>query len=222
MSVYLNWMRKDDTMVRCSSLVFGCCFLNYCSSSAIENVKNSCRNKGLVGYAYFFFDGTSAQSKLAAHESLIRSLIMQFSDRLDGIHPALAGLYDSEDKGRHQPLISSLEDTLLKIIKTFTSAYIIIDALDECAEQRRLLTWIQYLTSQTSSSLRLLVTSRLEPDIKNYLRSLSKIEEMAVVDEQASSDIREYINARLSEVDGWTEPQKELVRVALSRDADGV
>ncbi|KAF7972345.1 hypothetical protein HWV62_18116 [Athelia sp. TMB] len=219
-SIFEKWKAHPDSVLWLHGGP-GCGKTIICSS-AIENVKKSCRNKGLVGYAYFFFDGTSAQSKLAAHESMIRSLIMQFSDRLDWIHPALADLYDLEDKGRHQPLISSLEDTLLEIIKTFTSAYIIIDALDECAEQRKLLTWIQYITSQTSSSLHLLVTSRLEPDIKSCLRTLSTIEEMAIADEQASSDIREYINARLSEVDGWTETQKELVRVALSRGAGGV
>ncbi|KAF7974428.1 hypothetical protein HWV62_12148 [Athelia sp. TMB] len=219
-SIFEEWKAHPDSVLWLHGGP-GCGKTIICSS-AIENVKKSCRNKSLVGYAYFFFDGTSAQSKLATHESLIRSLIMQFSDRLDGIHPALADLYDLEDKGRHQPLISSLEDTLLEIIKTFTSAYIIIDALDECAEQRKLLTWIQYITSQTSSNLHLLVTSRLEPDIKNCLCALSTIEEMAVADKQASSDIRHYINARLSEIDGWTEHQKELVRVALSRGAGGV
>ncbi|KAF7968345.1 hypothetical protein HWV62_30939 [Athelia sp. TMB] len=191
-------------------------------SYVIENVKQSCKNKDSVGYAYFFFDGMSAQSKLAAHESLIRSLIMQFSDRLDGIHPALADLYDAEDKGRHQPLISSLEDTLLEIIKSFSSAYIIIDALDECAEQRRVLNWIQSITLQTSSSLHLLITSRPEPDIENSLRSLRNTRGINLTDQQASEDIYNYINARLSEVDGWTEYQKELVRAALSRGANGV
>ncbi|KAF7966443.1 hypothetical protein HWV62_38386 [Athelia sp. TMB] len=191
-------------------------------SSAIENVKQTCRNKGSFGYAYFFFDGTSAQSKLATHESLIRSLIMQFSDRLDGIHPALASLYAAEDNGRHQPLINSLEGTLLELVKSFPSAYIIVDALDECAEQRRLLKWIQSITLQTSGILHLLVTSRLEPDIKNSLRSLPKFQEIDVANWRASNNILDYINARLAEVDGWTEHQKKLVRAALSRGADGV
>ncbi|KAF7966438.1 hypothetical protein HWV62_38376 [Athelia sp. TMB] len=191
-------------------------------SSAIENVKQSCKNKGSVGYAYYFFDGTSAQSKPAAYESLIRSMIMQFSDRLDGIHPALAGLYDSEDKGRHQPLISTLEDALLKIIKSFCSSYILIDALDECTEQRRLLKWIHSIALQTSGSLHLMVTSRPEPDIKGDLRSLLNIQEIDLMSRHVSNDIRDYIDTKLSEVTRWTESQKQLVRAALLKGAGGV
>ncbi|KAF7968342.1 hypothetical protein HWV62_30933 [Athelia sp. TMB] len=191
-------------------------------SSAIENVQRSCQNKDSIGYAYFFFDGTSALSKLVTHESLIRSLIMQFSGQLDGIHPALASLYDLEGKGRHQPLISSLEGTLLEIIKAFPSSYILIDALDECAEQRRLLKWIHYIALHASGSLHLMVTSRPEPDIKGSLGFLSNVREVDLIHRQESNDILDYIDARLAEVDGWTEPQKALVRSALSRGAAGV
>ncbi|KAF7968340.1 hypothetical protein HWV62_30929 [Athelia sp. TMB] len=219
-SVFEEWKAHPDSVLWLHGRP-GCGKTILCSS-AIENVKLSCKNKGSVGYAYYFFDGTSAQSKLAAYESLIRSLIMQFSDRLDGIHPALAGLYDAEDKGRHQPLIGSLEGILPELIKSFPASYIIIDALDECAEQRRLLKWIQTIILQTSGVLHLLVTSRPEPDIQNSLRSLPKAQEIDVANWEVSDDIRDYINVRLAEVDGWSEPQKELVRAALSRGAGGV
>ncbi|KAF7968339.1 hypothetical protein HWV62_30927 [Athelia sp. TMB] len=219
-SIFEEWKAHPDSVLWLHGGP-GCGKTILCSS-AIENVKQSCKNKGLVGYAYYFFDGTSAQSKLAAYESLIRSMIMQFSDRLDGIHPALAGLYDVEDKGRHQPLISSLEATLLELIKSFPASYIIIDALDECAEQHRLLKWIHSITLHTWGSLHLMVTSRPEPDIKGSLRSLFNIREIDLMSRQASDDILEYIDTKLSEITRWTESQKQLVREALSRGAGGV
>ncbi|KAF7976050.1 hypothetical protein HWV62_7962 [Athelia sp. TMB] len=199
----------------------GCGKTILCSSS-IENIKNSCRGKPSVGYAYFFFDGTSEQSKLASHESFVRSTIMQLSDQVDGIPPALGELYDNEHHGRSQPLLTSLEDTLLRILQSFCGAYIVIDALDECGERLKVLKWIRSVTSRTSGLLHLMVTSRPEPDIKNRLRSLPNLLEIDTADGRASDDIRRYIEVCLSEVDDWTESQKELVRIALINGAAGV
>ncbi|KAF7978585.1 hypothetical protein HWV62_45298 [Athelia sp. TMB] len=191
-------------------------------SSAMENVKDSCRGKPSVGYAYFFFDGTSAQSKLANHESMVRSIIMQLADLVDGIPPELVALYEGEHSGRSQPLLASLENTLLRIVQSLSAVYIVIDALDECDDRPKLLRWIDTVTSQTSSLLHLMVTSRPEPDIKDRLRPLCNMCEVDVADRRGSHDIRRYIDAILSEVHAWTESQKELVRTALVNGARGV
>lgn len=205
-----------------SSLFYEESYKSFNSSSAMENVKDSCRGKPSVGYAYFFFDGTSAQSKLANHESLIRSIIMQLSDLVDGIPPELVALYEGEHNGRSQPLLASLENTLLRIIQSFSAVYFVIDALDECDDRPKLLRWIDSVTSHTSGILHLMITSRPEPDIKDRLRSLCNLREVDVADRRASDDIRRYIDTSLSEVHAWTNSQKELVRIALVNGADGV
>ncbi|KAF7983534.1 hypothetical protein HWV62_21094 [Athelia sp. TMB] len=219
---HLSWMRKDNFVVCFIYTISEHRFIRCHSSSAIEDVRKSYKGKPSVGYAYFFFDGTSAQSKLATHESLVRSCIMQFSDRFDGIPSALVELYEDEDNGRSQPALSSLEDTLLRILKFFGAAYIVIDALDECDDRPRLLRWIDSVTSQTSEFLHLMVTSRPEPDIKDRLRSLCNLREVDLADRRDSNDICHYIDASLSGISAWTESQKELVRIALVNGADGV
>ncbi|KAF7965800.1 hypothetical protein HWV62_41763 [Athelia sp. TMB] len=191
-------------------------------SSAIEDVKKSSKGKSSVGYAYFFFDGTSGQSKLAAHESLVRSIIMQFSDQFDGIPPALVNLFEDECNGRSQPLIGALENTLLQILQFFHTAYIIVDALDECSEGSKVLKWIHTIVSQTSDRLHLMVTSRPEPEIKDRLRRLYNLQEINIATQRESDDIHRYIDARLAEIDKWTDPQKKMVRDGLSGGAYGV
>lgn len=219
---FLSWMRQDYPMVGCGSLDSENEVTKYCSSSAIEDVKNYCRRKSSVAYAYFFFDGTSSQSKLSAHESLVRSVTMQLSDQFDGIPPALVDMYEDEHNGRSQPLIGALEDTLLQILQSFDAVYILLDALDECSERLKALKWIQSIALQTSGNLHLMVTSRPEPDIKKPLCALPNLHEINVASQQESDDIKHYIDARLSEVDKWTEAQKTLVRNGLSRGAGGV
>ncbi|KAF7976885.1 hypothetical protein HWV62_5427 [Athelia sp. TMB] len=189
-------------------------------SSAIDVVKNICKDRPLVGYAYFFFDGTNSQSNLAAYESLIQSFIVQFSEQFDGIPPALESLYN-EHNGRSRPLITSLQETLLQMITYFTASYIIIDALDECAERPKVLEWIRSITSQNLGGLHLMFTSRPEPDIKSSSLYVS-LQKVDFKNRKASVDIHRYIEARLATMDKWTEPQKEKVRTVLRKGADGV
>lgn len=222
MSALLSWMWKDYPMVGFRFLDSENELMRCHSSSAIESIKNSCRGKSSIGYAYFFFDGTSGQSKLAAHESLVRSIIMQLADQFDGIPSALVELYKEERNGRDQPLIGALENTLLQILRSFDAAYIIVDALDECSERHKVLNWIQSIASKTSGTLHLMITGRPEPDIKKPLCALPNLHEINVASQQESDDIKHYIDARLSEVDKWTEAQKASVRYGLSRGANGV
>ncbi|KAF7983532.1 hypothetical protein HWV62_21090 [Athelia sp. TMB] len=219
-SVFKRWKKYPNSILWLRGGP-GCGKTILCSS-AIEDVKNFCKGKSSVAYAYFFFDGTSGQSTLAAHESLVRSIVMQLSDQFDGIPPALVDLYEDEREGRDQPLISALENTLLQILRSFDTAYIIVDALDECSEWSKVLKWIRSITILASGNLHLMVTSRPEPDIKYRLRPLSNLQELDVADQQESNDISRYVDVRLSEVNKWTEAQKSLVRNALLRGAGGV
>ncbi|KAF7970451.1 hypothetical protein HWV62_23895 [Athelia sp. TMB] len=219
-SDFKRWKHRPDSILWLRGGP-GCGKTILCSS-AIENIKGFCRGKPSVGYAYFFFDGTSAQSKLANHESLVRAIIMQLSDRFDGIPHPLVELYEDEDNGRSQPILSSLEDTLLRLLQCFGAAYIVIDALDECEERPKVLKWIHSVTSRMSGILHLMVASRPEPDIKNGIRSFSNLLEIDAADYRSWDDIRRYVDVWLSEVDVWTEAQKELVRIALINGAAGV
>ncbi|KAF7980716.1 hypothetical protein HWV62_37187 [Athelia sp. TMB] len=187
-------------------------------SLAIKDVKAVCG--GAVSYAYFFFDGRDG-SELSRHESLIRSLIMQFSAQCDGIPLALNELYTNECRnGLDQPSIASLERTLWSIIDSSDVSYIIVDALDECGEQHRLLQWIRSVTAP-SGQLRLMVISRPEPDLKRGLMSIKGLTIISVADERAADDIRQYIDTRLSTSD-WSDETKDLIRKGLVRGADGM
>ncbi|KAF7980713.1 hypothetical protein HWV62_37181 [Athelia sp. TMB] len=192
------------------------------SSLAIKEVEAEC--VGAICYAYFFFDGRDS-SELSRHESLIRSLIMQFSAQCDGIPLALDELYTVKCRnGFDQPSIASLEKTLRLIIGSLRSAYIIVDALDECGELHELLQWISNITSgsETSSQLHFMVISRPEPDIKRGLESLKNLTTVSVADRRAADEIRRYIDTRLSKDSKWSEDINQTIREGLVGGADGM
>jgi hypothetical protein len=55
----------------------------------------------------------------------------------------LVNLYASCGNGHQEPTLDDLQNTLQRILDGFSSTFIILDALDECAEREKLLDWIQ-------------------------------------------------------------------------------
>ncbi|KAF7972853.1 hypothetical protein HWV62_16884 [Athelia sp. TMB] len=196
------------------------------SSSVLENVAEFCELKPTArGYAYFFFDGTKAQSESLNYESLLRSIITQLSNRCGANIPdALVDLYNKCDEGQRQPLESQLENTLSHILGIFESTYIIIDALDECIEKADLLRWIQSITTGTSGKLHLALTSRPEGDIEQGLASLRNLKTVSVGDQSTMGDINAYLDARLKAADmsKWDEGEIQMIKTGLSAGSDGM
>jgi hypothetical protein len=73
--------------------------------------------------------------------------------------------------GHQEPTLDDLQNTLQIILDGFSSSFIILDALDECAERKKLLNWIQTLILERDINLRLhlIVTSRPEQEIEENL-----------------------------------------------------
>ena len=55
----------------------------------------------------------------------------------------LVNLYAHCANGHQEPTLGDLQNMLQRILDGFSSTFIILDALDECAEREKLLHWIQ-------------------------------------------------------------------------------
>src|SRR5215471_2646841 len=103
------------------------------SSTIIEDVKSHCLSDSTLGFAYFYFDFNDGEKQ--RHENLIRSLITQLSAKSAKVPEALQALYSLSEGGQHQPSKDGLVTTLQSILGDFPKTYIILDALDECADR---------------------------------------------------------------------------------------
>ncbi|KAF7965758.1 hypothetical protein HWV62_41994, partial [Athelia sp. TMB] len=195
-------------------------------SSAIESVIDFCKLlPSARGYAYIFFDGTMAQSDTIDYIKFTRSIIKQLSSRCGTMIPdALIEMYHACDDGDCQPSESQLERTLLRVLETFESTYILIDSLDECVEKADLLGWIQNVTSVSSGRLHLMLTSRPEPDIEHGVGSLSSVDKIQIGDETMTGDISAYLDARLQSavMVKWKEPEKREIKRTLVDGSGGM
>jgi ankyrin repeat protein len=173
--------------------------------------------------AYFFFDGRDSQNALQLHENLIRSLISQLSHQRGGIPTELADLY--KRCGDHQqPSVNQLQDVLRNILDGFSHTYIVIDALDECADCKETLIWVKELVSGTNrpaENLHIIVTSRPEPDIKKVFEVLDP-HSIDIVEATTKQDIIKYLKVQMNlKFEGCDESTREEIESALRERAEG-
>ena len=196
------------------------------SSSIIKDLSNSCVDDAGRAYGYFFFDSRDSQKGLQRHEHLIRSLIWQFSQQYDAFPKALIDLYNQCRSGGQQPSTESLQNTLLLILDGFRHAFLVVDALDECTEQSKLLKWINEIARWKGGKLHLLATSRHERDIEKGLQSLRPILislEGASVDLDIEAYLDQMLRDDLNQMEwSWDEEICAQVKTSLSQGAQGM
>ena len=190
------------------------------SSSIINHLS---KTQASLATAYFFFDGRDSQKELQLHDKLIRSLIWQFSLKCgNGVPKVLAGLYSHCGNGYLQPSLDDLHKVLQKILGGFNSAYIILDALDECSERDKVLDWVETVIMHNNGNLRLhlIATSRPEKDINDEFHSYHCVD-LAKASE--NHDIEAYLDHQLRT--GWQKWPPEIqneIKSTLRKQADGM
>ena len=188
------------------------------SSLAIEDIVGHCEEQPSSAHAYFFFDGRNAEGELSFHEKFIRSLILQLWEQSDGTPAALIKIYGRGPSHR-QPSLRSLENTLQAMIEEFLHVYIIVDAIDECADRGKFLKWLECLTS--AGRVHVLFSSRQERDIEDRVTAFDYLDDMRFAGGAANPDITQYLKERLDQVRKWTPEIRELVKNVLLAGADG-
>ncbi|KIJ96419.1 hypothetical protein K443DRAFT_107302 [Laccaria amethystina LaAM-08-1] len=192
------------------------------SSAIIDHLsKSQCS----LATGYFFFDGRDSQKELQLHDKLIRSLIWQFSLKCGGSVPKVLGnLYSRCGGGYQQPSLDDLHNVLQMILCGFDSAYIILDALDECSERDKVLDWVQSVILLKDENLRLhlITTSRPEKEINDKFDSYECLD---LVEASENHDIELYLDHQLqtkSEWQKWGSDIQNEIKLTLRQQADGM
>ena len=192
------------------------------SSSIINHLS---KTQASLATAYFFFDGRDSQRELQLHDKLIRSLIWQFSLKCgNGVPKVLADLYSQCGSGYQQPFLDDLHNVLQMILGGFDSAYIILDALDECSERSKVLDWVQTVIMHKNGNIKLhlITTSRPEKDINDKFNSYHCVD---LVKASGSHNILAYLDYQLKNDSDWQKWNQEIqdeIKSTLTRQADGM
>lgn len=139
---------------------------------------------------------------------------------MDSIPAALIDIY-GQGPSHPQPSIVALQDTLQAIIEEFKSVYIIVDALDECVDRRKLLNWVKHISSWRSGKLHALFFSRQECDIEDEFASIACVDHVRFLGGSGNPDILKYIEEMLYETKKWAPETRIMVKDILLSGADG-
>jgi hypothetical protein len=128
-------------------------------------------------------------------------------------------LWDDHHRVDTEPPISELLDAIEDIIGTYEHVYLVLDALDEYPRHKSparsiLLETITSLSKVHPQRLHLVVTSRREPDIREFLQHLVSFS--IDVDQAFNGDVQKFVDHALNHEDvrRWG---TELVSLALER-----
>ena len=133
-------------------------------------------------------------------------------------------LYAHCGNGHQEPTLDDLQDTLQKILDGFCSAFIILDALDECAEREKLFNWIQtfILKKDINLGLHLIGMSRPEQEIEDKFKSYHYLD---LAEDSENHDLIAYLDYQLgndSDLKKWNSDTQEQIKSTLMKQADGM
>ena len=202
------------------------------ASSAIIRDLDGTNKLGLSSAAFYFFDFREDAKQTL--RGLLSSLLAQLCYQSGVCYEILWDLYSTLDQGSR----SASQDELMKCLKDMVTSqghapvYIVIDALDECpdtfgipSERERVQSALKDLFDLRCPSLRICITSRPEPDIKNNI-SLFASQSLSLHDQGGQKeDIRHYIISVVDQyitMKKWRSEDRELVISTLCDKADGM
>lgn len=216
---FVSWMERSNRLL----WLFGIpgCGKTVLGSAVIEHVKDLSYSLQLdFSYAYYYFDFNDPEKQKPVN--MLRSILAQLCFQQDDIPDRIKTLYETHDRGLHEPNTSNLRSALLDLANNSGAIYIILDALDECSQKEILREII--LDFYQRENISLFVTSRKENAVESVMMDMESTKVSAeswVID----ADIKLYIKRRLkndSKLSRWPDAVKLEIETALLNRARGM
>ncbi|KAI9794892.1 MAG: hypothetical protein M1816_003022, partial [Peltula sp. TS41687] len=191
------------------------------SSTIVEHMKGFCEAGPSNALAYFYFDFNERKKQNV--KNMLRSVIAQFSREGATLPGAVQTLLQYKGKAQ-EPNEQTLVQTLSSVFKEGGEYYVILDALDECAERENLLKIVSELASHGRSNLHMLFTSRREQDIKEELDHIAT-EAVPIQNAKVDKDITLHVRRCLEEdrkLKKWPDSIKHEIETSLVEGAHGM
>jgi hypothetical protein len=196
------------------------------SSTIIEHLLQHCHDDTSIATAYFYFDFNDTQKQ--DPELMLLSLLCQLLQRLVVIPKGVEALFSSCENGQRKPSLHALLDVTRQVAQEFAHVYVILDALDECAQRSELMDMLETIAGWPLNNLHLLITSRKERDIETSLGSYVGEEDTVCLQRDVvDQDIQRYVQQRLRDNKSLAKWNKDAVisqeiEDALMRGARGM
>lgn len=146
-----------------------------------------------VGIAYLFCSYKAQVDQTTP--TLLAALLKQLVQGRPDIAALVMGIHNQHSKRGTKPSLDELTQALLSVCSSYSTVFIIVDALDECSShagvQRKLIDRLRGL--QASTNVRLLYTSRYIHEVTEEFKSSPRLEVRA-----REEDVKRYVVGQMS------------------------
>ena len=187
---------------------------------------------GLASLAFYYCDFRERRKR--HRRGLLSSLLVQLCQQSDAYYDTLSKFYLEHEHGSQHASDSELAQCLkhLLALPGQATAYIVIDALDECpmttgllSPREEVLGFVEELVRLQVPNLRICVTSRPEADIDLVFSPLESRSVSLHGEKGQVQDIAEYVKCFVNTdryMEKWRKEDKELVIQVLTEKAGGM
>ncbi|PNS21069.1 Palmitoyltransferase akr1 [Sphaceloma murrayae] len=161
--------------------------------------------------AYIFLD--HKQQAMQSIEQLLGSLIKQVAAQTVLFPKPVQELHDMHERQRTRPSYTELASALGSVIAAQTDVFIVVDALDECADAEGCRSSLieTILDLKKSLSTRIFATSRFLPDVIEGLKEATTLEIKA-----RDTDVRTYLEAQVQRLPQTLKSDREFCEAIIS------
>ncbi|KAK1486328.1 pfs domain-containing protein [Colletotrichum tamarilloi] len=171
-----------------------------------------------VVYSYFDFSNESQQEA----QSFLRTCIAQLAAKKPAAFDILLGFRNRFPEAQdQQPGLEEFLEATVATMGCFHRVFLVVDALDECSERKKLLDIFKEL--QSVRNLHLVLLSRREQQIEKVLSASST--ELSLCGAHVDQDIAAYVRQRIhhsEEMKEWTGEDRAKVETQLIEMAGGM
>lgn len=184
---------------------------------AIDHLLNTAQNS-LHGIAYVYcnYKAREEQDVSSLLASILKQLVqgrLSTVDCVERLHRKHA------DRGT-KPSLDEIYSALRDVLAHYSSAHIVIDALDECQDATRRQFLAKLRDLQAARDIRLLVTSRFIPNIEDAFREALRLEVQA-----SREDVKRFVAGQTYQLPACIQRSivlQEMVQEKITDAVDGM
>jgi hypothetical protein len=211
---FQKWLQGSDKTLFCPGIPGA--GKTMMSAIAIDHICKTAWNES-IGVAYLFcnYKTQGDQSALSLLSALLKQLVQGQPDMATPI----TSIYDYHTRRNTRPSLNDIFRILQSVCSNYTAIYIVVDALDECADRdgarSRLVNKLDEL--QTKSDVRLMYTSRFIPEIMQKFVSHPLLEIRA-----SPHDVRRFVEGRIPYLPKCIQRDDDLKRTIQDKVVEAV
>lgn len=169
-----------------------------------------------IGLAYVFCNYKAQNNQTASR--LLAALLKQLVQFRPEVAAPVVRMYGEHLDGKSKPTLGDIFEALRSVCSNYPIVYIVVDALDECADDVTRASLIKKIFElQDKNDVRLLLTSRFIPEVMQRFQAYSKLEVRATKD-----DVSQFIAGQIARLPKCIQRSDELQHTVINKIVEAV